>query len=170
MWKVLIADDEPKIRLGLKTVLEEMELSVTVCAEARNGIEALEKTRQCQPDFLLLDICMPRLSGIQFLEELRKINKDCPVIVISGFNEFAYAKQAMKLGVSEYLLKPIAEEELRRAYTPEIMQRGSMRSSDCLQVQQKGLFLSISSIRICFMGIGTMQKAMPALYCILTKT
>lgn len=76
MWKVLIADDEPKIRLGLKTVLEEMELSVTVCAEARNGIEALEKTRQCQPDFLLLDICMPRLSGIQFLEELRKINKD----------------------------------------------------------------------------------------------
>ena len=115
MWKVLIADDEPKIRLGLKTVLEEMELSVTVCAEARNGIEALEKTRQCQPDFLLLDICMPRLSGIQFLEELRKINKDCPVIVISGFNEFAYAKQAMKLGVSEYLLKPIAEEELRIA-------------------------------------------------------
>lgn len=76
MWKVLIADDEPKIRLGLKTVLEEMELSVTVCAGARNGIEALEKTRQCQPDFLLLDICMPRLSGIQFLEELRKINKD----------------------------------------------------------------------------------------------
>ena len=115
MWKVLIADDEPKIRQGLKSVLEEMELSITVCAEARNGMDALEKVGRFQPDFCLVDICMPKLSGIQFLEELRKINRDCPVIVISGFNEFSYAKQAIKLGVSEYLLKPIAEEELKTA-------------------------------------------------------
>ena len=109
----MIADDEPKIRQGLKSVLEEMKLPITVCAEARNGMEALEKIEQFQPDFILMDICMPKLSGIQFLEELRKLDKNCPVIVISGFNEFSYAKQAIKLGVSEYLLKPIAEEELR---------------------------------------------------------
>lgn len=115
MWKVLIADDEPKIRQGLKRVLEEMEFSITVCAEARNGLDALEKAAQFHPDFFLVDICMPKLSGIEFLEELRKMNRDCPVIVISGFNEFSYAKQAIKLGVSEYLLKPIAEEELRTA-------------------------------------------------------
>ena len=88
MWKVLIADDEPKIRQGLKRVLEEMELSITVCAEARNGVDALKKAAEFHPDFFLVDICMPKLSGIQFLEELRKSNKDCPVIVISGFNEF----------------------------------------------------------------------------------
>ncbi len=115
MWKVLIADDEPKIRQGLKRVLEEMELSITVCAEARNGVDALKKAAEFHPDFFLVDICMPKLSGIQFLEELRKSNKDCPVIVISGFNEFSYAKQAIKLGVSEYLLKPIATSELRSA-------------------------------------------------------
>lgn len=115
MWKVLIADDEPKIRQGLKRVLEEMELSITVCAEARNGVDALKKATEFHPDFFLVDICMPKLSGIQFLEELRKSNKDCPVIVISGFNEFSYAKQAIKLGVSEYLLKPIATSELRSA-------------------------------------------------------
>ena len=109
----MIADDEPKIRQGLKSVLEEMKLPITVCAEARNGMEALEKIEQFQPDFILMDICMPKLSGIQFLEELRKLDKNCPVIVISGFNEFSYAKQAIKLGVSEYLLKPIAEEELQ---------------------------------------------------------
>ena len=74
MWKVLIADDEPKIRQGLKSVLEEMELSITVCAEARNGMDALEKVGRFQPDFCLVDICMPKLSGIQFLEELRKID------------------------------------------------------------------------------------------------
>lgn len=115
MWKVLIADDEPKIRQGLKRVLEEMELSITVCAEARNGVDALKKAAEFHPDFFLVDICMPKLSGIQFLEELRKSNKDCPVIVISGFNEFSYAKQAIKLGVSEYLLKPIATSELKSA-------------------------------------------------------
>ncbi len=126
MWKVLIADDEPKIRQGLKSVLEEMKLPITVCAEARNGMEALEKIEQFQPDFILMDICMPKLSGIQFLEELRKLDKNCPVIVISGFNEFSYAKQAIKLGVSEYLLKPIAEEELQAAVvkvTEEIKQK-----------------------------------------------
>ena len=126
MWKVLIADDEPKIRQGLKSVLEEMKLPITVCAEARNGMEALEKIEQFQPDFILMDICMPKLSGIQFLEELRKLDKNCPVIVISGFNEFSYAKQAIKLGVSEYLLKPIAEEELQAAVvkvTEEIRQK-----------------------------------------------
>ena len=57
MWKVLIADDEPKIRQGLKSVLEEMKLPITVCAEARNGMEALEKIEQFQPDFILMDIC-----------------------------------------------------------------------------------------------------------------
>lgn len=122
----MIADDEPKIRQGLKSVLEEMKLPITVCAEARNGMEALEKIEQFQPDFILMDICMPKLSGIQFLEELRKLDKNCPVIVISGFNEFSYAKQAIKLGVSEYLLKPIAEEELQAAVvkvTEEIKQK-----------------------------------------------
>ena len=89
-------------------------------------MEALEKIEQFQPDFILMDICMPKLSGIQFLEELRKLDKNCPVIVISGFNEFSYAKQAIKLGVSEYLLKPIAEEELQAAVvkvTEEIKQK-----------------------------------------------
>ena len=130
MWKVLIADDEPKIRQGLKSVLEEMQLPITVCAEARNGMEALEKAEQSQPDFILMDICMPKLSGIEFLEELRKLDQNCPVIVISGFNEFSYAKQAIKLGVSEYLLKPIAEEELKAAVVKVIEEIKQKRKSE----------------------------------------
>ena len=126
----MIADDEPKIRQGLKSVLEEMQLPITVCAEARNGMEALEKAEQSQPDFILMDICMPKLSGIQFLEELRKLDQNCPVIVISGFNEFSYAKQAIKLGVSEYLLKPIAEEELKAAVVKVIEEIKQKRKSE----------------------------------------
>lgn len=115
MWKILIADDEPKIRQGLKDTLENFGLPVEVCAEARNGLEALEKTKELEPDILLVDICMPKLSGIKFLEELRKLKIECRIIVISGFNEFSYAKQAIRLGVSSYLLKPIADEELKDA-------------------------------------------------------
>ena len=99
MWKILIADDEPKIRQGLKDTLENFGLPVEVCAEARNGLEALEKTKELEPDILLVDICMPKLSGIKFLEELRKLKIECRIIVISGFNEFSYAKQAIRLGV-----------------------------------------------------------------------
>ena len=126
----MIADDEPKIRHGLKNALEEMGLPVSVCAEARNGVDALEKAVQFRPDFFLIDICMPKLSGIQFLEELRKIDKDCPVIVISGFNEFSYAKQAIKLGVSEYLLKPIGEEELKAAVQKAVDEIEQKRKSE----------------------------------------
>lgn len=115
MWKVLIADDEPKIRQGLKETIEGFQLPVTVCGEARNGMDALEKIQEFAPDIVLLDICMPKLSGIQLLEEIRKTNQECQVIIISGFNEFSYAKQAIRLGVSEYLLKPIVEEELKNA-------------------------------------------------------
>lgn len=115
MWKVLIADDEPKIRQGLKNTLEAFQLPLSVCGEARNGLEALEKAREEEPDILLVDICMPKLSGIRFLEELKKLSLECRVIIISGFNEFAYAKQAISLGVSHYLLKPIADEELKGA-------------------------------------------------------
>lgn len=115
MWKILIADDEPKIRQGLKNTLEGFGLPLCVCAEAKNGIEALNKAKEFEPDILLVDICMPKLNGIEFLKELKKLSVEYRIIIISGFNEFAYAKQAIELGVSQYLLKPIAEEELRNA-------------------------------------------------------
>lgn len=113
MWKVLIADDEPKIRQGLKNTLESFGLPIQVCAEARNGLEALEKAGEYQPDILLVDICMPKLSGIEFLQKIRDLKLDCKVIIISGFNEFSYAQQVIPLGVSSYLLKPIPEDTLR---------------------------------------------------------
>lgn len=115
MWKILIADDEPKIRQGLRNTLEGFGLPLLVCAEAKNGVEALNKAKEFEPDILLVDICMPKLNGIEFLKELKKLPIEYRIIIISGFNEFAYAKQAIELGVSQYLLKPIAEEELRNA-------------------------------------------------------
>ena len=83
MWNVLIADDEPKIRQGLRETMEGFGLPVSVCAEARNGADALKKIKEFHPDIILLDICMPKLSGIQLLEEIRKTEQECQVIIIS---------------------------------------------------------------------------------------
>lgn len=112
MWKIAIADDEPKIREGIRELVESFDLSLTVCGEAKNGLEALEIVREQQPDIMLVDICMPKLNGLQLLEKIKTMCPDCRTIIISGYNEFTYAKEAVSLGVYSYILKPVQEQEL----------------------------------------------------------
>ena len=112
MWKILIADDEPKIRQGLKELVESFELPLKVCGEAKNGLEALRLLEEECPDIALVDICMPKLNGLQLLERIREVCPECRTIIVSGYNEFTYAKEAMSLGVRSYILKPVEEEEL----------------------------------------------------------
>ena len=107
MWKIVIADDEPKIRQGLRELVESFALPLRVCGEAKNGLEALRIVGEEQPDIALVDICMPKLNGLQLLEQLRSVHPECRTIIVSGYNEFSYAKEAMALGVRSYILKPI---------------------------------------------------------------
>lgn len=111
-WKTVIADDEPKIREGLRSLVESFDLQLEVCGEAKNGVEALALIERERPDLALVDICMPKLNGLQLIERIRAVQPDCRVIVVSGYNEFAYAKEAMALGVRAYILKPVVEQEL----------------------------------------------------------
>lgn len=112
MWKVLIADDEPKIRRGLRNAVEWQALDMEVVGEAEDGELALAAAREWQPDIVLVDICMPFVNGLQFIEQLKQICANAIVIVITGHDEFAYAQQAVKLRVFDYLLKPVASEQL----------------------------------------------------------
>lgn len=128
MWKILIADDEPKIRQGLKELVESFELPLKVCGEAKNGLEALRLLEEECPDIALVDICMPKLNGLQFLERIRDIRPECRTIIVSGYNEFTYAKEAMSLGVRSYILKPVEEGELYetiRSLTEELSRERS---------------------------------------------
>lgn len=113
MLKVLIADDEPKIRRGLKNLIERTQLAMEVVGEAEDGEMALAVAKDTCPDILLVDICMPFLNGLQFIEQLGRVVEDCIVIVITGHDEFSYAQQAIKLQVFDYLLKPVVEEQLK---------------------------------------------------------
>jgi len=112
MRKVLIADDEPKIRHGLRKLINWSELGLELVGEAEDGEMALELAKATQPDILLVDICMPFLNGLQFIEQIKTVLANCQVIVITGHDEFVYAQQAIKLQVFDYLLKPVAHDQL----------------------------------------------------------
>ncbi len=113
MIKVLIADDEPRIRRGIKNIINWEEEGFEIVGEAEDGEEALSIAKEKKPDILLLDICMPFLNGIQLIEELNNLLYNPVVIIISGHDEFNYAQAALRLKVFDYILKPIDRENLK---------------------------------------------------------
>lgn len=112
MYKMMIIDDEPIIRKGIKESIEWDNYGVEIVAEARNGKNALAKINKTQPDIIITDIRMPEMNGLQMAEELRKNNQETKIIVLSGYDKFEYAKRSISLNVAEYLLKPFGAEEL----------------------------------------------------------
>ncbi|MCC5909378.1 MAG: response regulator [Clostridiaceae bacterium] len=111
MFKVLIADDEPKIRKGLKQWIEESPYKFQVIAEAKNGKEALEYTVKTSPELLLVDINMPIMNGLDFISQVKKTSPNSIVVIITGYDDFQYAHKAIKLNVFDYLLKPVSKNE-----------------------------------------------------------
>ncbi|MCA1950456.1 MAG: response regulator [Treponema sp.] len=114
MWKVLIADDEPKIRRGIRSVLERLDPEIEVVAEAGDGEAALALAESTLPDILFIDIRMPFLNGLELIERLSAYRRDWLIIIVSGHDEFDYARKAVSLQVFEYILKPVNEDELFR--------------------------------------------------------
>lgn len=114
MTEFVIIDDEPWIRSCIRNMLPWNRLGFVCLGEAGNGREALRLCSQVRPQIALTDIEMPGLNGLAFIEELKKSAPETEIIIISGYDEFAYAQRACALGVVEYLLKPIEEEELLR--------------------------------------------------------
>ncbi len=112
MWKVLIADDEPKIRRGLAASIARMRDDMKVVAEAGDGEAAMALVEKERPDLLLVDIRMPFVNGLELIERVSSIHRDCVIIVVTGHDEFEYAQRALQLRVFEYLLKPVARDAL----------------------------------------------------------
>lgn len=107
-YKVLVADDEYIIRRGIIKLLGRFE-ELEVVAEAEDGEEALELANQMKPDILFVDINMPFINGLQFIEKLKDIQPESIVNIITGYDKFEYVRQALRLGVFEYILKPLNE-------------------------------------------------------------
>lgn len=112
MLSIIIADDEEGIIDLVKMLIEYPEARVV--GEARNSRELFEKIGELRPNTVITDICMPGMSGLELIEEAKEAYPDVNFIVMSGFAEFEYAQQAVRLGVLDYLLKPISQTELNR--------------------------------------------------------
>lgn len=112
MYKAIIVDDEKKIRDGLKKLINWEEHGFIIVGQASDGVEALELYAQTKPSLVITDIKMPRKDGLHLASELKKINSDVSIIILSGYNDFNYAKQAIKFNVSNYLMKPVNVDEL----------------------------------------------------------
>jgi two-component system response regulator YesN len=111
---MVIADDESLVRVSLTSMIKDMEASWQIVCEATNGEELLEAVAEHKPSIVIVDIRMPKLNGLDAIQLGRAISPLTNWVILSGFSDFAYAQQALKLGVSEYLLKPVDPAELEK--------------------------------------------------------
>lgn len=140
MHKVMIVDDEPMIREGLKTLIDWNKHNFEVVGVAANGREAIEKQIELNPDMILIDIRMPGMDGLQAIEEIRRTNGTCHFLILSGYADFSYAKKAIAHNVDGYILKPIDEDELE-SYVERISAVLKKKSQLQLNTQQTTVLL-----------------------------
>lgn len=100
---VLIIDDTETVRITLKTLLADMNIDST---EAENGQTGLDRTKEDSFDLILLDLNMPVMDGLEFLEKLRADSNDTPVVVCSVYSELSTIQKAISLGANDYIIKP----------------------------------------------------------------
>ena len=110
---VLVADDEELERRALKKIIHEMNIYSIILYEAENGREVLEQIQRRKIDIVLLDIKMPGLDGIKIAKQIRMVSPSTHIIFVTAFSEFDYAREAVHLGVEEYLVKPVSGEMIQ---------------------------------------------------------
>ena len=105
--RVVIVEDEIRIREGIIKLLSKTNDEFCLVGEAENGKDGLQLLCELKPDIVITDIKMPLMDGLQMLDKMQQAGLNTKAIVLSAYSEFEYARKAMKLGVTEYLLKPI---------------------------------------------------------------
>ncbi|MFM1567856.1 response regulator, partial [Helcococcus ovis] len=118
MYKVLLVEDELFIRRGLTYLFNWEKVNCTIIGEAENGQIGLEMIKKLNPDIVILDINMPILGGLDMLKQVK--NKNFESIILSGYDEFEYAKDAINQNAIAYLLKPVDYDELKNALNKAI--------------------------------------------------
>lgn len=112
MYRVFLADDEPWILISLKNLIDWGECGYLICGEATDGIKAWERILYTKPDLIISDIKMPGMDGIELIKRVREEKLPAEVAIISGYSDFEYARAGLKYGCTDYLIKPVDEEEL----------------------------------------------------------
>lgn len=140
MYKIVLVDDEPSIREGLAELLDWESLGYCISGSAASGKEALSLNARIRPDLMIVDIRMPGMDGMELIRELKKEEADVRVLVLSGYADFNYARQAIALGVDNYMLKPVDEDELAdnlRAIKRTLDEREAKREAEIRTVEAR---------------------------------
>ncbi len=122
LYKVLIIDDEPIIRKGLTSIMNWSQLQCEICGEAADGEMGEEYILKLKPDIILTDIRMPKADGLTMIRRVKEISPESKIIILTGYRDFNYAQEAIKLGAFDYLLKPTKIEELTEVIKRTVQQ------------------------------------------------
>lgn len=132
MLRLVIVDDERAIREAISREIEWEKMGIEVIALCKNGVEAYDTILDEYPDIVLTDVKMPGLSGLELIAKVKEAHLDTEFVILSGFAEFEFAKEAMKWGVRHYLLKPTNPQQITQILT-------QVREA-CYQKRKRGLF------------------------------
>lgn len=111
MYRAIVVEDEELIRKGISSLLESMRLGIKVVGTASDGLETLDVYEKYIPDILLIDINIPHINGLECIKRIREKNSTSVIIILSGYDNFEYARQAILHDVDFYLLKPVDDDE-----------------------------------------------------------
>ena len=140
MYRALVADDEEMIRRGISRQISSMNLDIVVQGTAEDGKELLEQYEKLIPDLLLVDINIPHIDGLQCIKQIRETNTTSVIIIISGYDNFEYAQQAIMHGVDFYLLKPVEDHDfyqvMKQAVAKSMQKRPRSRQSIVEYIQE----------------------------------
>ena len=112
MYKLMVVDDEQIVIDAVNFIVKNHIDDVSVCVSARSGSAAIELIAQHKPDIVLMDICMPGMNGLETIAEIKRIAPATRFVVISAYEQFEFAKQAVELNARDYLLKPVNKQRL----------------------------------------------------------
>lgn len=152
MYRILIVDDEKIERSGIKFLLKQLGIQCET-AEAPNGKAALEYLKEHEVDILLTDVRMPFMDGLELIEHIMEEKKSIQTVIFSGCSEFEYARQAIRLGVSNYILKPVDPKEFERTMTQVIQtleqsrEEQNLRDKSMEYLKEHLLYLLVNGIQ-----------------------
>jgi NarL family two-component system response regulator LiaR len=156
--RIIIADDHQLVRQGLRSFIELQE-GIEIVAEATDGLEAIELSRDLSPDVLLLDLRMPGADGVSVCREVKETNPDVKVIILTTFDDAAEIEEALEAGASSYILKDVSPDRLvkvinsvvrgQRTFHPAV----AAKIADRLLARRQPSFPALSSREIEILGL-----------------
>lgn len=133
MYKLMIADDEALERQALRHFIEHSKAEIGEILECANGIDAVKTALLEQPDICILDIKMPGLTGLEAMEQIRAVNKNCKVIFSTAYSYFDYAVKALQAGALDFMVKPVKKEKLIQVVNKAIDELDAERNLEAYQ-------------------------------------